>query len=263
MIASAGTALSTAAMTVAALMVATWLLSLALKNASIVDIAWGLGFVAVAWSVRFAVDGVTARQNLLVALTSVWGLRLGGYLFIRNHGKGEDFRYRAMRKHWGPKFPIISLLTVFTLQGVLMYVVSLGVQLGQAATSPSLGVLAWVGVAVWVVGLTFEAVGDWQLAAFKRDPANQGKVMDRGLWRYTRHPNYFGDFCVWWGLFLVAAEAPVAWWGIVGPALMSFLLLRVSGVAMLEKTIGKRRPGYEEYVRRTSAFFPRPPKELT
>ena len=256
MIASAGTALSTAAMTVAALMVATWLLSLALKNASIVDIAWGLGFVAVAWSVRFAVDGVTARQNLLVALTSVWGLRLGGYLFIRNHGKGEDFRYRAMRKHWGPKFPIISLLTVFTLQGVLMYVVSLGVQLGQAATSPSLGVLAWVGVAVWVVGLTFEAVGDWQLAAFKRDPANQGKVMDRGLWRYTRHPNYFGDACVWWGIALVAAETGIGRWGLLGALVMTVLLLRVSGVALLEKSLSRRKPGYAEYVARTSAFVP-------
>lgn len=260
MIASAGTALSTAAITVAALMVATWLLSLALKNASIVDIAWGLGFVAVAWSVRFAVDGVTARQNLLVALTSVWGLRLGGYLFIRNHGKGEDFRYRAMRKHWGPKFPIISLLTVFTLQGVLMYVVSLGVQLGQAATSPSLGVLAWVGVAVWVVGLTFEAVGDWQLAAFKRDPANQGKVMDRGLWRYTRHPNYFGDACVWWGIALVAAETGIGRWGLLGALVMTVLLLRVSGVALLEKSLSRRKPGYAEYVARTSAFVPLPPK---
>ena len=260
MIASAGTALSTAAMTVAALMVATWLLSLALKNASIVDIAWGLGFVAVAWSVRFAVDGVTARQNLLVALTSVWGLRLGGYLFIRNHGKGEDFRYRAMRKHWGPKFPIISLLTVFTLQGVLMYVVSLGVQLGQAATSPSLGVLAWVGVAVWVVGLTFEAEGDWQLAAFKRDPANQGKVMDRGLWRYTRHPNYFGDACVWWGIALVAAETGIGRWGLLGALVMTVLLLRVSGVALLEKSLSRRKPGYAEYVARTSAFVPLPPK---
>ena len=247
-------------MTVAALMVATWLLSLALKNASIVDIAWGLGFVAVAWSVRFAVDGVTARQNLLVALTSVWGLRLGGYLFIRNHGKGEDFRYRAMRKHWGPKFPIISLLTVFTLQGVLMYVVSLGVQLGQAATSPSLGVLAWVGVAVWVVGLTFEAVGDWQLAAFKRDPANQGKVMDRGLWRYTRHPNYFGDACVWWGIALVAAETGIGRWGLLGALVMTVLLLRVSGVALLEKSLSRRKPGYAEYVARTSAFVPLPPK---
>lgn len=260
MLASAGTALSTAALTVAALMLATWLLSLALKNASIVDIAWGLGFVAVAWAVRARVDGVETRQNLLVVLTSIWGLRLGTYLFIRNHGKGEDYRYRAMRKHWGPRFPIISLLTVFTLQGALMFVVSLGVQLGQAATSPDLGVLAWIGAAVWAVGLAFEAIGDWQLAAFKKDPANAGQVMDRGLWRYTRHPNYFGDACVWWGIALVAAETGLGRWGLLGAAVMTVLLLRVSGVALLEKSLSKRKPGYAEYVARTSAFVPLPPK---
>ncbi|MCB0985946.1 MAG: DUF1295 domain-containing protein, partial [Ilumatobacter sp.] len=254
MLASAGTALSTAALTVAALMLATWLLSLALKNASIVDIAWGLGFVAVAWAVRARVDGVETRQNLLVVLTSIWGLRLGTYLFIRNHGKGEDYRYRAMRKHWGPRFPIISLLTVFTLQGALMFVVSLGVQLGQAATSPDLGVLAWIGAAVWAVGLAFEAIGDWQLARFKKDPANAGQVMDRGLWRYTRHPNYFGDACVWWGIALVAAETVLGRWGLLGAAVMTVLLLRVSGVALLEKSLSKRKPGYAEYVARTSAF---------
>lgn len=260
MLASAGTALSTAALTVAALMLATWLLSLALKNASIVDIAWGLGFVAVAWAVRARVDGVETRQNLLVVLTSIWGLRLGTYLFIRNHGKGEDYRYRAMRKHWGPRFPIISLLTVFTLQGALMFVVSLGVQLGQAATSPDLGVLAWIGAAVWAVGLAFEAIGDWQLARFKKDPANAGQVMDRGLWRYTRHPNYFGDACVWWGIALVAAETGLGRWGLLGAAVMTVLLLRVSGVALLEKSLSKRKPGYAEYVARTSAFVPLPPK---
>lgn len=260
MLASAGTALSTAALTVAALMLATWLLSLALKNASIVDIAWGLGFVAVAWAVRARVDGVETRQNLLVVLTSIWGLRLGTYLFIRNHSKGEDYRYRAMRKHWGPRFPIISLLTVFTLQGALMFVVSLGVQLGQAATSPDLGVLAWIGAAVWAVGLAFEAIGDWQLARFKKDPANAGQVMDRGLWRYTRHPNYFGDACVWWGIALVAAETGLGRWGLLGAAVMTVLLLRVSGVALLEKSLSKRKPGYAEYVARTSAFVPLPPK---
>ena len=260
MLASAGTALSTAALTVAALMLATWLLSLALKNASIVDIAWGLGFVAVAWAVRARVDGVETRQNLLVVLTSIWGLRLGTYLFIRNHGKGEDYRYRAMRKHWGPRFPIISLLTVFTLQGALMFVVSLGVQLGQAATSPDLGVLAWIGAAVWAVGLAFEAIGDWQLARFKKDPANAGQVMDRGLWRYTRHPNYFGDACVWWGIALVAAETVLGRRGLLGAAVITVLLLRVSGVALLEKSLSKRKPGYAEYVARTSAFVPLPPK---
>ena len=254
------TSLATAAITIALLMVGTWFVSIAVKNASIVDIVWGFGFVAVAWTVRLRVDGVSARQNLLVVLTSIWGLRLTGYLFWRNHGKGEDFRYRAMRKRWGTQFPLVSLGTVFGVQGVLMFLVSLPVQLGQAATEPDLGWLAAAGVVVWVVGLFFEAVGDAQLARFKKDPDSAGRVMDRGLWRYTRHPNYFGDACVWWGIALVAAETPVGRWGLIGAVVMTVLLRRVSGVTLLEKSLNKRRPGYADYVARTSAFVPRPPK---
>lgn len=254
-------ALGTSALVIAALMVGTWLLSVAIKNASIVDIVWGLGFVAVAWAVRLTEDGDTARQNLLVAMVSLWGLRLGGYLFWRNHGKGEDYRYKAMRKHWGARFPIVSLVTVFTLQGVLMWTVSLGVQLAQGSDSPGLGVLAALGIALWLVGVFFETVGDAQLARFKKDPANAGQVMNRGLWRYTRHPNYFGDACVWWGIALVAAETGPGRWGLLGAAVMNVLLVRVSGVALLEKSLSKRKPGYEEYVRRTSSFFPLPPKK--
>jgi steroid 5-alpha reductase family enzyme len=256
-----GTAMATAAITIAILMIGTWAVSVAVKNASIVDIVWGLGFVAVAWAVRFRVEGLSARQNLLVALTSIWGLRLGGYLFWRNHGKGEDYRYRAMRKHWGARFPWVSLFTVFGLQGVLMFLVSLPVQLGQGPLSPELGWLAAVGVAVWAVGLFFEVVGDAQLARFKADPANAGKLMNRGLWKYTRHPNYFGDACVWWGIALVAAETTVGRWGLIGAAVMTVLLRRVSGVVLLEKSLSKRKPGYDEYVARTSAFIPRPPKK--
>lgn len=254
-------ALGTSAIVIAALMVGTWLVSVAIKNASIVDIVWGLGFVAVAWAVRLTEDGVTARQDLLVAMVSLWGLRLGGYLLWRNHGKGEDYRYRAMRKHWGARFPLVSLLTVFTLQGALMWTVSLGVQLAQGSDSPDLGVLAVLGVMLWLVGIFFEAVGDAQLARFKKDPANAGQVMNRGLWRYTRHPNYFGDACVWWGIALVASETGPGRWGLLGAAVMNVLLVRVSGVALLEKSLSKRKPGYEDYVRRTSAFFPLPPKK--
>ena len=254
-------ALGTSAIVIAALMVGTWLVSLAIKNASIVDIVWGLGFVAVAWAVRLTEDGVVARQNLLVAMVSLWGLRLGGYLFWRNHGNGEDYRYRAMRKHWGARFPIVSLLTVFTLQGALMWSVSLGVQLAQGSDSPDLGLLAVLGVLLWLVGVFFETVGDAQLARFKKDPANAGQVMNRGLWRFTRHPNYFGDACVWWGIALVAAETGPGRWGLLGAAVMNVLLVRVSGVALLEKSLSKRKPGYEEYVRRTSSFFPLPPKK--
>ena len=221
----ASTAMSTAAIVVVVLMVSTWAISVAVKNASIVDIVWGLGFVLVAWGVNLTADGLDARQWVLTAMTTIWGLRLGLYLAWRNHGKGEDFRYRAMRKRWGPRFWLISLGTVFGLQGVLMWIVSLPVQLGQADSTPDLGVLAWIGLAVWALGLFFEVVGDAQLARFKADPANAGVVMDRGLWRYTRHPNYFGDACVWWGIALVAAETGTGAWGIIGAVVMTVLLL--------------------------------------
>jgi steroid 5-alpha reductase family enzyme len=257
------TAMTTAALVVVALMATTWVVSLVLKNASIVDIIWGFGFVLVAWAVRLRVDeGLAARQNLLVLMTSLWGLRLAGYLFWRNHGKGEDYRYRAMRKHWGPRFPVISLLTVFTLQGTLMFLVSLPVQLGQTRDTPDIGWLAYVGIALWAVGIFFEWVGDAQLARFKGDPSNQGKVMNRGLWKFTRHPNYFGDACVWWGIALVAAETPVGRWGLIGALVMTILLRRVSGVVLLEKSLSKRKEGYTEYIAATSPFFPRPPKTV-
>ncbi len=253
-------AMSTAALTIVILMISMWLLSLVLKNASIVDIGWGLGFVAVAWAVYVRVEGNPDRQNLLVLMTTLWGVRLAVHLLRRNYGNGEDYRYRAMRKRWGSRFPLISLVTVFAVQGVLMWIVSLPVQLGQVRLSPGVGALSWIGFAVFAIGLYFEGVGDAQLERFKKDPANAGKVMDQGLWRYTRHPNYFGDACVWWGLALVAAETGVGRWGVVGATVMTILLRRVSGVTLLERSLIKRREGYEDYVARTSPFFPRPPK---
>jgi len=252
--------MSTAALTIAVLMLGTWVLSLVVKNASIVDVAWGLGFVAVAWMVAARVDGNADRQFLIVAMTTLWGVRLAVFLFLRNRGAGEDYRYRAMRKRWGSRFPLASLGTVFLLQGVLMWIVSLPVQLGQVEQSPDVGVVAWIGVVLWAVGLFFEAVGDLQLAEFKRDPANEGLVMDRGLWRYTRHPNYFGDACVWWGIALVAAETTVGRWGLIGAVVMTVLLRKVSGVPLLEKSLVKRRQGYDEYIAKTSPFIPRPPR---
>ncbi|HEY0521022.1 MAG TPA: DUF1295 domain-containing protein [Ilumatobacteraceae bacterium] len=254
------TAMLTAAIAIASFMIVMWVLSLVLKNASIVDVGWGVGFVIVAFAVRARVDGNADRQQLLVAMTTLWGLRLAAYLHGRNRGKPEDYRYRAMRKRWGPRFPLISLGTVFALQGVLMWVVSLPVQLGQVKADPKLGVVSWIGIVVWAVGLFFEVIGDAQLAVFKKDPANAGKVMDTGLWRFTRHPNYFGDACVWWGIALVAAETTVGRWGLIGAATMTFLLRRVSGVTLLEKSLVKRRAGYEQYVATTSPFIPRPPK---
>ena len=256
-----GHAMLVSAIAITALMLVMWVVSVLMKNASIVDIVWGLGFVLVAWVVRLTTDqGDDARQWLLVAMTTVWGVRLATYLFVRNHGNGEDYRYRAMRKHYGPRFGVISLYSVFGLQGLLMFVVSLPVQLGQADASPGLGVVAAIGVVLWTVGMFFESVGDAQLARFKKNPDSAGKVMNEGLWRYTRHPNYFGDACVWWGIGLVAAETGTGAWGLIGSAVMTFLLRRVSGVTMLEKTIGRRRHGYDEYIRTTSPFIPRPPR---
>jgi steroid 5-alpha reductase family enzyme len=249
------------AVVLAGLFFGLWLVSLAVRDASIVDIFWGMSFVVVAWVTALVADGAEARRVLLVVLVSVWGLRLSGYLAWRNLGKGEDYRYQAMRERYVPRFWLISLFVVFGLQAALSWVVSLPVQGGQVPADPdSLVLLDYVGIVVWATGLAFESIGDWQLARFKADPANQGEVMDRGLWRYTRHPNYFGDFLVWWGLYLVALATVDAWWTIVGPLVMSVLLIRVSGAALLERSLRKRRPGYEGYVRRTSSFFPRRPR---
>lgn len=247
-----------AAVTVLALMVSTWLASLALDDVSIVDMVWGLGFVVVAWATHLAAPSPGPRGLLLALLVTIWGLRLSGYLVWRNRGRPEDFRYAEMRARDEGRFRIASLWRVFLLQGAVMWVVSTPVVAAQArGGAPSW--LDWLGVGLWAMGVFFEAVGDLQLARFKADPANQGRVMDRGLWRYTRHPNYFGDFCVWWGHYLVALAAG-AGWTVLSPLVMSFLLLRVSGVAMLERSIEERRPGYRDYVRRTNAFFPGPPK---
>lgn len=248
--------LITGAVTVAT-MVLLWLVSLALRNASIVDPFWGTGFTIVAWT-AFITAGDRGTHDLVLAmLVTIWGTRLSGYLLWRSIGKEEDYRYQAFRRRWGSRFWIVSLFTVFLLQGALLWIVSLPVQVAMLAPG-EIGMLTGAGIAIWATGLAFETIGDWQLARFKEDPANKGKVMDRGLWRFTRHPNYFGDFCIWWGIFIAALDASGTAWTIIGPMLMSWLLIRVSGVAMLEKTISKRRPGYDEYARRTNAFFPGP-----
>ncbi len=246
---------------VLALTTGLWALSVAVRDTSIVDVFWGSGFVVIAWVTYAVADGSQDRGLLLSVLTTIWGLRLTLYLARRNLGKGEDFRYAAMRKRHGARWPLRSLVVVFWVQGLLMWVVSLPVQVGQLDPTPAgLGALDWAGAALWALGLAFEAIGDAQLTRFKADPSNRGKVMDRGLWSWTRHPNYFGDFCVWWGLYLVAASTGSAWWTAIGPILMSVLLIRVSGAALLERSLSRRREGYEAYVARTSGFFPRPPR---
>jgi steroid 5-alpha reductase family enzyme len=244
---------------VAAYMVAAWVVSLALRDASIADVFWGPGFALVA-VLSAAVAPPSARGALLAALTSLWGLRLALHIGRRWwKKKEEDRRYQAMRANWGSRFPVASLFTVFLLQGALLWVVSLPLQAGAGlGASRPLSLLDAAGVVVFAVGLGFEAMGDAQLARFLAEPANRGKVMQAGLWRYTRHPNYFGDSLVWWGLGLLGASSG-AWWCLAGPALMTFLLVRVSGVSLLEKDIAGRRPEYVAYVRRTSPFLPLPP----
>ena len=236
-----------------------WLLSLALEDSSIIDLFWGLGFVIVAWLGVAVGPGVEERRWLSAALTTLWGVRLSGYLAWRNLGRGEDPRYTRMRERHRPWW-LKSLVVVFLLQGVLLLVVSLPLQVAASVPAPPLGPLDAAAALVVLAGVLFEGVGDWQLARFKADPANKGQVMRSGLWRYTRHPNYFGDLVVWCGLFLLAAATGVGAWTVGSPALMGWLLRRVSGVPMLEAAM-KHRPGYEAYVRRTSPFFPRPPKD--
>ena len=238
----------------------TWLASVPLRNVTIVDTLWSLLFVIAAFAYAASTTPLEARAQLLLVLVTIWGLRLALYLGRRNFGHEEDRRYQKIRKRNEPGFTWKSLYLVFGLQAVLAWVISLPLLGGIAGDASPLGWLDYAGAALWLVGLYFEAVGDWQLTRFKADPANAGQVMDRGLWGLTRHPNYFGDFCVWWGFGLIALSAG-AWWALLGPALMSVLLLRVSGVTLLERDIGRRRPGYAEYIRRTNAFFPGPRRD--
>jgi len=237
-----------------------WLVSLVLRDASVVDRFWGVAFLVIASATSAASDGFAGRAHLVLLVTAIWGLRLSLHITVRNLGSGEDYRYQAMRRHWGTRFPLVSLATVFALQAVLAWIVSLPIQAAIAAGAPArLTIIDRLAVVVWAVGFLFEAIGDWQLTRFQADPRNRGKLLDRGLWRYTRHPNYFGDAVQWWGLWLFAV-ATGAWWTAIGPAVMTFLLVRVSGVAMLEKHMRKTRPQHEDYRRRTSAFLPMPPR---
>ena len=242
-------------------MTAVWLVSLVRRDASIVDIAWGPGFLVAAWAYRLVSgDEATPRQLAFLTLLHVWGLRLALHLLRRNWGHPEDRRYRRMRERSG-SFWRASLFKVFWLQAVIAWIVSAPVGVVLLSGGPAaLGGLDGLAAAVVALGLIFEAGGDWQLARFRRDPANRGRVCDVGLWRYTRHPNYFGDALAWWGFYVFAAATPGGWWSAVGPLLMTVLLVRVSGVAMLEPDLRRSKPGYGAYVGRTSSFFPWPPR---
>ncbi|MEM9529512.1 MAG: DUF1295 domain-containing protein [Pseudomonadota bacterium] len=239
---------------VAAFAALGWLVSLPLRDASIVDSLWSLMFVVCLSSYLLVADAITARGWLAFALVLLWAVRLSAYITWRNWGEGEDYRYQKMRAKNAPNFAIKSLYIIFLLQAVLAWFVSLPL-LGAVAGTSAMGPLDLLGAALFLFGLIYETVGDQQLARFKADPNSRGRVLNTGLWGLSRHPNYFGEACVWWGAYLIALSAG-AWWSIPGPILMTFLLLRVSGVAMLEDTIADRRPEYASYIRETNAFFP-------
>jgi steroid 5-alpha reductase family enzyme len=241
---SAALAASTAVMLVA------WLVSLRRRDASVADVAWGVAFVAATLA---ATRAATPRAVLAIALVSVWGLRLSLYLAWRARGRGEDARYAAMRRAHGDRFPWVSLFTVFLLQAALATAIALPV-LVAVARGGALGWLDAAGAAVWLAGFVVETTADLQLARWKRDATSRGRILDRGLWGRSRHPNYFGEAVLWWGLGLLGVAAG-AWWTLAGPALITFLLLRVSGVPLLERGMAAR-PGWADYVARTRAFLP-------
>jgi steroid 5-alpha reductase family enzyme len=238
-----------------------WFISVILRNASIVDIFWGAGFVVASAFYFFKTGTPDPRRIIMLTLVSAWGLRLSAYLAWRNAGKGEDFRYRNFRKKYGEnRYWWISFFQVFLLQGILMWLISaplLGAQFYEQGNQ--LNILDYTGIALWLIGFIFEAGGDYQLARFRSDPANKGKVLESGFWRYTRHPNYFGDSAVWWGYGLICLAAG-NYIAVLGSVMMTALIIKVSGVAMLERSLKEQKPQYREYIEKTSAFFPWFPK---
>jgi steroid 5-alpha reductase family enzyme len=240
-----------------AIMLVLWRIGVARRDVSIVDVYWGPGFAVIAIVGWLLVGGEPVRASLVTVLVTLWALRLGWHIGTRNLGHGEDPRYTALRRHVAGDFDRYALKNVFLLQGLLMWVVSMPVQLAQHLREPAtLGPAAYAGIVLWLVGFAFESIGDRQLRRFKADPANAGRVMDRGLWRYTRHPNYFGDACVWWGLFLIACDSTLGLATIFAPMLMTWILVRWTGKPLLERRLAKKKPEYAAYMARTSGFVP-------
>lgn len=252
--------LATAALTVLAYMVFLFILAQLLKNNSIVDIAWGLGFIIVVISLFIQKPEVFPAKLLLSGLIAVWGFRLSGHILFRNFGKPEDFRYAKMREDWGKNFLVNSFFMVFMLQGALMLVVSFSATVLYSSGPRELNPLDVAGALVFAIGFIFETVGDAQLARHIKNPANHGKLMTSGLWAFTRHPNYFGEATMWWGVFLIALSSVNGWIAVISPLTITFLLLFVSGVPLLEKKY-QGRPDWEAYKKRTPIFFPWFPKK--
>jgi steroid 5-alpha reductase family enzyme len=264
---SVGLLLVTNAAGSAACYLILWSIGLRLRDVTFVDAYWPLGMVLLAWNSFFETGPASPRKLVLALVCAMWGLRLGAYLNWRWRRRGPDRRYQTLldkaEQERGLGFPVASLLLVFALQAVMQFVVSLPVQLGMLQQAPAaLGPQAQAGLALALVGLVFETVSDWQLAHFRADPDNRSRVLETGLWRYSRHPNYFGDACVWWGLYLIAAETTTGLWSLPGPILLTLILIGGKGAPAIEGEMRRTRPGYEAYARRTSGFIPLPPKRL-
>jgi steroid 5-alpha reductase family enzyme len=240
-----------------------WILSVFLKNASIVDIFWGLGFVLVNGFYFFTTPGFSILKIITVVLVTFWGSRLSEHIFLRNLGKPEDYRYQEFRRNYGEKrYWWFSFFQVFLLQGTLVWLISAPLlAINYYSAEKTIWPVAVLGILIWLVGFTFEVGGDWQLNRFKANPANKGKLLTTGFWKFTRHPNYFGDAAVWWG-FAILSVASSCYLPVLSSVLMTWLIIKVSGVSMLERTMKNTKPGFEEYVKRTNAFLPWFPKKI-
>lgn len=225
------------------------------KRNDVADIAWGLGFVVLSWAGFFLEGNADIRHILVNLLVSIWGIRLASHIYFRILGKPEDFRYAKWRAEWGKWFYMRSYLQVYLLQGALLFFIILPVLLIQKSPSSAFGWLDLLGICVWSTGFIFEVVGDSQLKKFVQNPANKGKILQTGLWALSRHPNYFGEVAQWWGLWILALSAPFGWVGVLGPVTITFLILKVSGVPLLEKKMSEN-PDFENYKQKVSMFFP-------
>jgi len=241
-------------------MTGLFVVALMRKDNSIADIAWGAGFVVVAWCTLVVTGDFFPRQLLTCSLILIWGSRLSIRIFLRNRGKGEDPRYRKWREEWGRCFIVRSYLQVFLLQSVILLINISPVLIINTTSDAKLVLLDTLGLLVWITGFLFESIGDWQLDHFLKDPKNRGIIMNRGLWRYSRHPNYFGEITMWWGIFIIALSVPLGWIGFVGPTTITLMIIFVSGIPMTERLMEKT-PGFEEYKRRTSVLIPWFPKK--
>jgi len=241
-------------------MTVMFILAMLTKDNSIADIAWGIGFIIVAITTLVVNGNFFPRQLFVAALVVAWGMRLAIRILKRNWGKGEDWRYREWREKWGRYFVLRSYLQVFILQGAILLINVMPVLIVNKTSDSSVGIMDVIGALVWLIGFFFESVGDWQLDRFIKDPVNKGKIMDRGLWRYTRHPNYFGEVTMWWGIFLVALSVPLGWIGIVGPMIITTMIVFVSGIPLTEKLMEKN-PAFQPYKERTSVLIPWFPKK--